>query len=123
MKKNKYPSILLVILISIFYNKGAFAQKIDVEQAKMQKQQALFYRKSLLLDSVKADQVSQVQAEYKSKLIFLMSDTSLNGAVRKAKTQMLMENKNQELKKLLTPAQQEKIIPLSERILVPIKKD
>ena len=82
-----------------------------------------FYRQTLQLDSVKAEQVAQIQDSYKADMKLAMGDSLLTVEGRRNKFQTLMEQKNQQLRKILSPAQQEKMIPHSERALPPVKKD
>ncbi|MNL75091.1 hypothetical protein D3C87_2008390 [compost metagenome] len=56
-----------------------------------------------------------VQSNYKMALRAIMADTSLKVEGRRAKVKALIDGKNQQLRGLLTPAQQEKIIPTTER--------
>lgn len=77
--------------------------------------QADFYRRTLGVDSAKAGLVSRIQSEYKSGMALLVRDSSLTDEGRRARVRELMEAKNSELRKILSPAQQEKVIPTTER--------
>jgi hypothetical protein len=127
MKLLSYFSILMLILTGMVFNSYGQEQKNQKPEASIaaqrQKQERNFYRKSLGVDSVKAVQVSQVQDAYKAALNVIVSDTSLNEAAKRARISALMEVKNQKLRGLLSPAQQEKIIPTTERVPAkPIKQ-
>ena len=87
------------------------------------KRQLDHYRKSLGLDVAKAAQVNSIGDQYKKELNQLMADTTLGMAVRKEKIHALMSRKNGQLKKLLSLAQQQRMIPPSERLFSPIQKD
>lgn len=73
------------------------------------------YRRSLGVDSVKAEQLQKVHSDYKSGVGRVMADTSLNDAGKRAAIDRLIQLKNSQLEKLLTPAQQSKVIPTTER--------
>lgn len=78
--------------------------------------QAQFYRHILQTDSVKAGQVAEIQRDYKSGMALLMGDTSLSEVGKRAKMGELVEAKNAKLRSILSPAQQERIIPSTERM-------
>ena len=119
MKKVLTISFLVFGLLTCVFS--ARAQQKNEAAAK----QALksFYRQSLQLDSAKAEQVALVQEQYKASMKAAMADSSLSEASRRSRYQQLMDNKNQQLRKLLSPVQQEKMIPSSERVQPPAKKD
>ena len=102
-------------MLSGFSFKGYSQQKPDSLKLRQVRQQHFFYRKELQVDSVKAQKVSQIQDNYKAGMHRLMTDTSLNEAGKRAKIKVLMDVKNQQLRLLLSPAQQDKIIPTTER--------
>ncbi|TKC60160.1 hypothetical protein FBD94_14695 [Pedobacter hiemivivus] len=118
MKLLFYFSFL--ILTGMVFNSYGQEQKYPKQDvsitAQRKKQERNYYRKSLGVDSVKAAQVSQVQNAYKAALNIIVADTSLNEAARRTRISALMEVKNQKLRGLLSPAQQEKIIPGTERL-------
>lgn len=94
-------------------------QNVGVRSEAQLKQERNFYRKTLQIDSVKAIQVSQIQGAYKTALKALSTDTSLNEAAMRTRIKELMDIKNRKLKSFLSPAQQEKIIPSTERMSAP----
>jgi hypothetical protein len=100
--------ILFLLLIGTVLNSYGQEQK---------KQQQNFYRRTLGVDSLKAEKVSNIQESYKIELKTLIADTSLNEVAKQAKINVLVEQKNKQLRTLLSPAQQEKIIPSTERKL------
>lgn len=120
MKKRTYNTLFILLLAGMTFNSYGQEQKLQKPGVSMelqrQKQERNFYRKTLQVDSVKATQVSQVQATYKTALKTVIADTSLNEAAKRARISTLMETKNQQLRNLLSPAQQQKIIPTTERI-------
>lgn len=118
MKLSIYTFALLLMMTGLTITTSAqeTAKKPLTEAQKQRLQQRSFYRRSLQVDSAKADQVAQVQDTYKANLKAVMADTSLSVEGRRAKIKALIDGKNQQLKGLLTPAQQEKMIPTTERI-------
>lgn len=120
MKQPLYHSILLLILAGMSFNSygqsPSTTKQVTLTDSQRERQERNFYRKTLQVDSVKAMQVSQVQSTYKLALYALNADTSLNEAARRVRIKALMEIKNQKLRNLLSPAQQEKIIPSTERM-------
>lgn len=120
MKAQTYLKVIMLISITCLAM-SSYGQDKELQKAKQQ--QRNFYRQSLQLDSVKAEQVAQIQESYKTSLKLVMADSTLNEAGRRVKVQGLMGEKNQQLRKLLNPAQQEKMIPSSERLYQPLKKD
>jgi len=73
------------------------------------------YRRTLGVDSARAEQLQKVHSDYKSGVGRVMADTSLNDAGKRAAIDRLIQLKNLQLEKLLTPAQQSKMIPTTER--------
>jgi hypothetical protein len=117
MKTGTYFGILMMMVgLSTIANaqQGTRKQQPDAQQQK--KLQHGHYRKALGVDSIKAAQVLQVQDSYKAALKALMADTSVNLEGRRAKVKALIEAKNHKLGQLLTPAQQQKLIPTTERV-------
>ena len=112
-------TILTVVMAILVMN--SYAQ--DGEAKKQKQQLRTHYRQTLQVDSVKAERVAQIQENYKTSMKLAMADSSLNDHTRRAKYQALMEEKNIQLRKFLSPAQQEKIIPHAERSLPAVKKD
>jgi len=115
MKFKNSLQLLIFLMLSGFSFKGYSQQKPDSLKLRQVRQQHFFYRKELQVDSVKAQKVSQIQDNYKAGMHRLMTDTSLNEAGKRAKIKVLMDVKNQQLRLLLSPAQQAKIIPTTER--------
>ena len=90
------------------------AQKILTPQEQKQRQHN-FYKRSLNIDSAKAVKVADIQDTYKAGMKKVVADQSLSQEARSAKIKALMEEKNQKLRAILSPTQQEKIIPTTER--------
>ncbi|MBE9599469.1 hypothetical protein [Pedobacter sp. MC2016-24] len=120
MRKFQYFSLLL-FGITVMYT-SSFAQQKPTEQLRQKQQQRNFYRKTLQVDSAKAEQVAQVQDNYKQALKAIIADTSLNETARRARIEAAIAGKNQRLKQLLNPAQQARIIPTTELTPSPVEK-
>ena len=115
MKVNRIMSIFATIIISSLCLNGYSQELKDSLKIKQAQQQHIFYRRSLQVDSVKAQKVAQIQDDYKAGINALMADTALNKAGKQTKIKALMNSKNQQLRLILNPAQQAKIIPTTER--------
>ena len=95
---------------------GAQTKPSQTQSEVAQKRgQVNFYRKSLAVDSAKAEQVAQVQESYKKALGLVVADTALNEEGRRAKIGQLIVEKNRRLRLLLNVSQQQKLIPSTER--------
>ena len=105
---------ILLTLVMAGFTINSYGQQQQDERTK-ERQQHNYYRNTLQVDSVKADQVMQVQNNYKRELNTVMADSSLNEQAKRVKIDALIKGKNRQLRKLLSPAQQEKIIPTTER--------
>ncbi|MFN0291066.1 hypothetical protein [Pedobacter helvus] len=95
--------------------KVGFRQEVARDAAGRKRVERDHYRRTLGVDSAKADQVLRVSTEYKSGVAKVVSDTSLNDAGKRAAIDRLIVLKNRQLEGLLTPAQQSKVIPTTER--------
>jgi len=115
MKLRIYLQVISIITITGFSLSGYSQQKQDSLKQKRARQQHVFYRQTLQIDSAKAQKVAQIQESYKAGMNQLMTDTSLSDEGRRARIKALMDIKNQQLRLLLSPAQQAKIIPTTER--------
>lgn len=73
------------------------------------------YRRTLGLDSARAEDLLRVQSEYKAAVARVVSDTSLSDVGKRAAIDRLIGLKNSQLERLLTPAQQLRVIPTTER--------
>jgi len=89
------------------------SQKVLTFEEHKQRQHH-YYRRLLNIDSAKAVEVSQVQDTYKAGMKVLEGQ-NLSLEERRARIKALMEEKNKKFRALLTPEQQEKIIPPGER--------
>ncbi|PWG81821.1 hypothetical protein [Pararcticibacter amylolyticus] len=74
-----------------------------------------FYKRTLKIDSIKAEQVDKVQSGYKESMKALEADKSLSLEIRRERIRTLIEERNRKLATFLSPEQQEQIVPSSER--------
>lgn len=102
---------LLIVSIFIMLSGASFAQTGADSLKKMRPE---FYRKTLSLDSGKAAQVARIQDEYKAALQVIVQDTSLALEIQRERMGALMLERSRKLRKLLNPAQQQKMIPETE---------
>src|SRR5689334_7503033 len=120
MKLPIYFSFLLLILTGTALN--GYGQEPKRQQQgdsiirQRQKAEQNYYQKNLGIDSAKAVLVARIQEGYKAALKLIVADTGLNEAAKRARINAIMENKNQKLRGVLNPAQQERIIPTTERM-------
>jgi len=120
MKSFQYFLLLLSGITVMCLNSYGQVKPAQVQLQKLQ--QRNFYRKTLQVDSAKAEQVAQVQDNYKQALKAIIADTSLNETARRARIEVAIAGKNQRLKQLLNPAQQARIIPTTELSPSPVEK-
>ena len=117
---------LFTLVVAVFISSAGYSQD-SLRKAQQQKphpltsadqkdSQQAYYRQVLGVDSVKSEQVSQIQDAYKAGMKVVLDDKNLSQDVMREKIKGLMEEKNKKLMLLLTPDQQEKIIPGTERI-------
>ncbi|WP_407426206.1 hypothetical protein [Arcticibacter sp.] len=118
MKRRIYLSAFLTVMITGI-GLRSYGQQASPQQ---EKQQHSYYRRTLGVDSLRAVQVQRIQDNYKQALRGLMADTSLNEVVKRQRMHSLVEGKNVQLRKLLSPAQQRKMIPSTERMSSPEEK-
>lgn len=113
MEITTYFKTLLILILTCFAFSSFGQQRPELQNKKNQN---LFYRRSLQVDSAKAAEVVKIQDEYKAALKAIVADSAQSMPVKRERIKVLIEGKNQKLKLLLTPAQQEKMIPTTERI-------
>lgn len=113
MERKIYFGILMTLCVASTAMSSFGQQRTELQKKR---DQHLFYRRTLQVDSVKAAQVAKVQDDYKLALKTVLADSAQTQLVKRERIKALIDAKNQKLKQLLTPAQQEKIIPTTERI-------
>jgi len=105
-----YCQFILLLLTCFCLN--TYAQQPELQR---QRQQANYYRRGLQADSQQIARVAVIQSAYKASLYAIMADTTMNEAAKRLRIAALMDDKNRKLSQFLTPAQQQKVIPASER--------
>lgn len=106
----KKTSIILFASIA-FASTAALAQKTDtLTQARIS-----YISKDLAIDKDKATQVIAVMDNYKQKVKTLTAESKLSEVEKRAKFNQLVDEKNANLKKIVSDTQFEKIVPTTER--------
>ena len=77
--------------------------------------QIKFYSKVLTTSKDTANQVSTIMDTYKEGVKKIVADATFSEQTKRVKIDELIAEKNKKLEILLTPAQQAKIIPTTER--------
>ena len=103
-------------LISLFFASmlsvtTSFAQQQD----SLKQKQINFFSRVLTVSQDTAKQVTTIMGTYKESVKKVIADASLTEEVKRVKIDGLIEEKNKKLELLLSPAQQAKIIPSTER--------
>jgi hypothetical protein len=112
MKKLLLSSIVIILSVS------SYAQQRDTTLRRKEndkQRMTRFIGQRLGVDSVKAKQIGAIQEEYKAGMGRLNTNTTLTETQRHQAVDSLMRRKNAKLSTLLTPEQQAKIIPSTER--------
>ncbi|MDP4240346.1 MAG: hypothetical protein Q8904_12840 [Bacteroidota bacterium] len=89
----------------------AYAQQQD----SLKQKQIKFYSRVLTVGQETATQVASIMDTYKEGVKKVVADATLTEDARRAKIDELIDEKNKKFELLLTPAQQAKIIPTTER--------
>lgn len=106
----KKTSIILFASIA-FASTTAIAQKTDT----LLKTNNNYISKDVALDKDKATQVITVMDNYKQQVKTLTADDKLSDAEKRAKFNLLVDEKNANLKKIVSDKQFEKLVPTTER--------
>ena len=110
MKPNFFLISLLFALILSFNT--TYAQQQDSLKQKLIK----FYSKMLTTNPDTAKLVATIMDTYKESAKKVIADVTLSEEAKRIKFDGIVEEKNKKLALILSPAQQEKIIPSTERI-------
>jgi len=100
-------TVVMAFMITIKSN----AQYIDSTKLKAIRH----YSKLLNTDTATSRKVNEVYDNYKAAVKKVWANTSLTEEQKRSQTSVLMDQKNQKLGLLLTPAQMERIVPTTER--------
>ncbi|RKR84181.1 hypothetical protein BDD43_4408 [Mucilaginibacter gracilis] len=111
--KKIFTILSLILLISV----RGYSQQIDTTKHKESDHHRMtrFISQRLNLDSVKAAQIVAIQDSYKAGMKQVISNGSLTETQKHRAIDSLVIKKNNSLSAILTPEQQEKIIPSTER--------
>jgi hypothetical protein len=101
-------SLLFVSLLSV---SNSYAQKQD----SLKQKQLQYYTKTLSISHDSSKLVVTIMDSYKESVKKVIADVTLTEEVKRVKIDDLIAEKNKKLELLLTPAQQAKIIPSTER--------
>lgn len=113
----KNYKIVLIALV-IFYSTKGYAQEVDsVKQAKIK-----YISKDLGLNMSNSEKVVAVMDDYKKEAKTIINDPQIKESDKRSKLDILIDKKNESLKKLLNKQQLKKFIPTSEN-RTPGKKD
>jgi len=109
----------IIILLGVIQLTSAIAngQQRDTTRHKESDHHRMnrFIRQRLNIDSVKAEQIAVIQDTYKASMKQLMSNGGLTENQKRHAMDSLVNRKNNSLSALLTPEQQAKFIPSTER--------
>lgn len=103
--------LLALLFVSIFSFSRSFAQQQDNQRQK----QIMYYSKILTTNQDTSMRVIIILSTYNESLIKVVGDNKFSEEAKRTKIEGLIEEKNKQLGLLLSPAQQEKIIPITER--------
>jgi len=106
-----YIFLIALFFVSILSYSNSYAQQQD----SLKQKQIKFYSRVLSSSQDTARQVATIMDTYKEGVKKVVADATLTEEVRRAKIDGLIEEKNKKFALLLSPAQQAKIIPTTER--------
>ena len=106
-----YIFLISLLFVSVLSFSNSFAQQQD----SLKQKQIKFYSKTLTTSRDTATLVTNIMSTYKANAKKIIADPTLSEEARRAKIDELIADKNKKLALLLSPAQQEKIIPTTER--------
>jgi hypothetical protein len=108
---------LTFIIVSTFCAAGAFAQqpKQGNDRDSLRRKMAGFYSRQLKLDTARSAQVARIMEDYKTAAKQLTARTDVTDLQKRSMGEQLIADKNRKLAPLLSPDQQAKMIPTTER--------
>lgn len=107
----KTLSIILLLASLLVISTNTIAQERD----SLKRREVQHLRQRLNIDEQKAQQVEKIQSDYKTALYELEKDSSLGEEQKRIQFRALVATKNRKLEQLLDAAQQQKMIPATER--------
>ena len=106
-----YILIISLLFVSLLSTNTSYAQQQDsLKQKKIN-----YLTKVLSTDQQTAKQVASIMDTYKVSVKQVITDATLSEDARRVKINGLIEEKNKKLALFLSPTQQAKIIPTTER--------
>jgi hypothetical protein len=106
-----YIFLISLLIASTLSVSNSYAQQQD----SLKQKQVKYFSRILTVSQDTAKQVTTIMYTYKEGVKKVVADAALIEEVKRAKIDSLIEEKNKKLELLLTPAQQAKIIPTTER--------
>jgi len=106
-----YILLISLLFVSALSVNNTYAQKQD----SLKQKQIKFYSSVLSAGQDTAKQVATIMDTYKEGVKKVIADVTLSEETRRVKIDELINEKNKKFELLLTPAQQAKIIPTTER--------
>jgi hypothetical protein len=106
-----YIFLISLLLVSVLSVNNSYAQQQD----NLNQKQIKFYSRVLSASQDTATRVSNIMSTYKEGVKKVVADATLSEEARRVKIDELIAEKNKKLALLLSPAQQAKIIPTTER--------
>ncbi len=106
-----YILSISLFFVSLMLFNSSYAQKQD----SLKQKQVNYYSKLLVANQDIANQVATIMVVYKEGIKEVVADAALSAESKRVKIDRLIDEKNKKLERILTPAQQVKIIPTTER--------
>lgn len=110
MKKLRFAAICFFVLIG-----ATKAMSQEVDSTAIKGEMIAFYSKKLSIDNDKAKKVFEIQDNYKRKVEVIMAERGLSDQDRRAKIDLLIDEKNEQLGTLLSLTQLAEVVPSTER--------
>ena len=106
-----YIFLISLLIASILFVSTSYAQSQD----SLKQKQIKFFSRVLTVSQDTAKQIAAIMDTYKESVKKVIADATLSEEIKRARIDGLIEEKNKKLELILTPAQQAKIIPSTER--------
>jgi len=113
--KNKDMKIYILIISLLFVSLLPTNKSYAQQQDSLKQKKINYLTKVLSTDQQTAKQVASIMDTYKVSVKQVITDATLSEDARRVKINGLIEEKNKKLALFLSPTQQAKIIPSTER--------
>jgi len=113
--KNKDMKIYILIISLLFVSLLPTNKSYAQQQDSLKQKKINYLTKVLSTDQQTAKQVASIMDTYKVNVKQVITDATLSEDARRVKINGLIEEKNKKLALFLSPTQQAKIIPTTER--------